>query len=864
MSSSSEHRLVSHPHQSLLTHLEHVDEVSRLALARKVLGADFFADVDVDYLRRLLVWFHDFGKGTDFFQWRIVEVARKENTKRDGLDREYVDSFLESVSPFVAQIGREGGELRGHSQLGAFISQTVLPDNTDPVLRAILYEAIARHHGNLKNMDGGVERAAEDFTELLDEQWKHMNHTDYRALLSGTGFDYAAELEVVKQRNRKNFFTSLYVRRLAKNRSLRPYLQAVFLYSLLLSGDKGDLMLPRRDLVGRGRRCRGRLIEQYKRATFGEPGGSEMNQWREEAYQRVEDNLAANPAAGFYSITLPTGMGKTLTAYNAAIQLQNSMADRYAADGTDCVPRIIYCLPFTSVIDQNAAILQDILALEPDMEGELATHHYLADWVDHKGGSEDKLDYSEKEYLIEGWEYTITVTTFVQLLETLVSNRNRKLRKFHNLANAIVVLDEVQNIPPKYFDVVRQLLPAVHEHLGTRFVFVTATQPFLLRDEDLVRPVVELTDPTKAYTRRVFERMNRIDLDLSLWIDGPETIEEQCPLFAREVREHPETNYLFILNLVKESQLVYRTLCEEQLPDTTYLYLSSAILPVLRKEIIARVKNRKDFPGRVVVVSTQVVEAGVDIDLDVVYRAFAPLDSINQSAGRCNRNMAAGFRGSVRLFKNQQSAAKIYDPALLDKTRRTLSAQLEQEGQQEDYRPGIIPEGRFYAMNERYAREVDQAVADGSDVSAKILKDLYALRFEAAADEFKLIRKTYQTYGIYIDDPVRLPRVKHREGEQELWLDSTETWERMEIIFRNYDDRWECKQHLRLLRPALLQYVVQVPEQYLPEEVLVAARERPFVRCTDGATETTFDYNTFYSFTTGYFKPEETPPTTCL
>lgn len=828
-------------------------------MAAKVITPTMFPDVGVDQLRQLLVYFHDFGKGTDFFQWMITQVATRENAEMKGLDGDYTTGFSGAADAFVAQIGQDGGPLRGHSQLGAFVGLTALPEATPPLLRAIIYEVIARHHGNLRNFDAGEFRGAENHEELLAEQWSRMNHTDYQAILADTDFSYEADLSSIQKDYAELFFSQVY-RKLNRNKSLLPYLQTVFLFSLLLAGDKGDMMLGEREVVGRVRRMPGKLIEQYKTVRFGGGKPSLLNDWREEAYQRVAANLRNNDRAGFYAITLPTGMGKTLTAYNAAIQLQGLMAAQLSSSGQEVTPRIIYCLPFTSVIDQNAAILEDILSLSPEkLTGELAKHHYLADWPERKGESENQLEYSEKEYLVEGWEYTLTVTTFVQLLETIISNRNRQLRKFHNLANAIVILDEVQSINPQYFNLVSQLFVLLHEQLGTRFVFVTATQPFLMNPAD-GHDVVELTDPSRAYTARAFERMNRIDLDLRLWLEGPDDIPALTDTFAEAIRTDADRSFLIILNLVRESQEVFHALAAAEEPGVEYLYLSSAILPIRRKEIIEEIKHNRNGT-RKVVISTQVVEAGVDIDLDVVYRAFAPLDSINQSAGRCNRNMDPEKRGSVRLFQNK-GAKRIYSEILLDQTQAVLKEQIKIETVEAADKVVRLPEACFYAMNERYAAKIRRAIADDNDVSHKLLEDLRKLRLEKAKKEFKVIPNSYITYGAFIDDPVNLSPVMHKvvvDGKtEERQMTSTEVYQAMMDILRNDElGRWDKKQQLRLLRPALLQYVVQIPLQYFPEDLHEEAENKPFVRL--GAAPGDHCYHNCYKLTTGYFKPEDTP-----
>ena len=127
-----------------------------------------------------------------------------------------------------------------------------------------------------------------------------------------------------------------------------------------------------------------------------------------------------------------------------------------------------------------------------------------------------------------------------------------------------------------------------------------------------------------------------------------------------------------------------------------------------------------------------------------------------------------------------------------------------------------------------------------------------------------MIKKDYLTYGIFIDDPEQLPTVTHGKGDDAREMTSTEVWNAMRNILDTHQDRWERKKHLRLLRPALLQFVIQVPAQYLPDEVREAAGKVPFVRCTNGGYDETFDYTKFYSLTTGYFKPSQSPLNVCF
>lgn len=815
MSSSS--KLISHPHQPLWKHLQGLDVLSSLVLQAKYLKPGFAAKEDLELWRRLLVYFHDFGKATAYFQYRIIEAAKKENPTLSGLDIDYIDRFCNSPrwQKIQSQL-QQTPELGRHAEIGAVLVQSSIQTN-DPLLRGLLLEMIKRHHGDLHDFIVDEFFPVHGQEDLLIRQWEHLDRLEYGHILSMAGFIMPTEWEALH----KSYYSPRFARRLVEDNlpavDLRPYLLTLFLFSLLLSADKGDLMLDdeSRNQVGKQQLFRVDTVAQYKSAVFAGQESKPIDQTREAAYQLVEQHVRKYPDAPFYSITLPTGLGKTLTAFNAAFTLQNLIAERKGY-----VPKIIYCLPFTSVIDQNAAILEDILKVAGMKDGYLARHHYLSDWINSKGDLNELSD-SEKEYFTEGWEYSFIVTTFVQLLETLFSNRNRKLRKFHNITNAIIILDEVQNIEAKYFETVEAMFQAMHDYFDTRFVFVTATQPFLIKGRD----VVELTDPAKERTKRFFTNMDRIQLDISLWKRGKLLLEELLPHFQQAIEAERNKSFLFILNKVKASQDLYNLL-KEQNPKAEMVYLSAAILPILRKERIEKIKQYKS-DKQLIVVSTQVVEAGVDIDLDIVYRDFAPLDSINQSAGRCNRNGLKG-RGEVRLFEMEKGWTKIYDDVLIHATRKVIE-------QASTYlKSDIIPEKEFYALNEAYALQVRERVADNS-AHSELIEDMKKLHFATVEKKFKVIEQEWVKHSVFIDFDEC----------------SANVWNRYQTIYQTIKDRWERKKALRKLRPEILQFVVQFPDYVLPEEY--KNKDKAIIYL--GPDE----YKTCYDLETGYKKEAEQP-----
>lgn len=797
----SDFDLISHPHQSLAKHLQGCDRISEKVLAMKYLSSDFYSKADLETWRKLLVYFHDFGKGTDYFQHRIIEAT----------EREAVEDFFENQKPYIAQFRKTRGlgtadELRYNSDLGSharlggyFLFSHFAHD--DPVLQVILLKIIQRHHGYLTNFaysgkdNKPVIQLTGEALELLNKQCSRQNFELYNKILVKVGLSKVEpeQWAGIKEQFAKQRTVTKWEDALTSADTYRYFSLQHYLFSILLSADKGDMQLPRDEsrhalirenqLIDEGEN----LVERYKKQVFKNAEEKPIDRQREQAFQDIAQNAKDNGGDSFFSITLPTGMGKTFAAYKAAFLLQK----RFTKD-TGTKPHIVYCLPFTSVIDQNAAILQDIFEKNGLDKGWISIHHYLSHLNERYDDTEQNiydLDYPASEYMTEGWEHDVVVTTFVQFLESIFSNRNRALRKFHNLAHAIVVLDEVQAIPPKYFNAVEDALRHLAKYFGTKFLFVTATQPLLFEKR---KGVIELTDPTLEKTRAYFGQMERIELDQSLLRNNGyqemEDLEIQSLILA-DIEENPDKSVLVICNTIKQSQEMFRFLQNSLDAEVPVRYLSSSIIPYCRKRLIDAIKNYK---SRQILVSTQVVEAGVDIDFDIVWRDWAPLDSINQSAGRCNRNGIKG-KGKVKLF-HAGKAKHIYDSKLLGATRDVL--------QSNDF-GNIIPEGRFLELNNRYADAIQKAVAEENPTSYKLKEAMKNLQLETVNELFRLIPDDNLSYNVFI------PYNEEAEAARA----------KFNAIFKNIKDRFERKAELKKLRPELLPFVTRFPKnKYQPPE----------------------------------------------
>lgn len=760
---SSYFDLISHPDRTLETHLKNCDEVSQRILNNKYISNTFIDKEELDKMRKTFIYFHDFGKATDFFQQKIITATIEDNPSFANENKEYIDWFFSNKNKQVVQKLIDNERLSNHALIGSYI-QFLNYKSCDEIINLILLEIIKRHHGFLRNFDKTEFWLQEEFFELsnIREQSRFINYDLFTKILNKASIkidNYSIDKVIndfVKGRTLNKSIVSL-----CEKKDLKYFFVLQFLFSLLLSADKGDMMLKNFKHIDRKQLFDLELINRYKLTNVNRD--KEIDKQREDAYNNIIKNLEEKKNKNFFSITLPTGLGKTFSAYNAAIHIQNSFEE--------FTFRIVYCLPFTSIIDQNEKILSDIFEFNNLDTSLICKHHHLSDYKEEY--KENELEYSEAEYLTEGWEQEFIITTFIQLLESIFTNKNRSLRKFHNLVNSIIILDEVQNIPPKYYNLIEETFKKMAEYFGTKFIFVTATQPIIFRDSDLI---IELTDPEKIKTRTYFELMDRIDLDISSFKKGVVDEDNLIQEIQNDIDNNPKKSFLIIANTIKQSQKIFTTLHVE----SPKYYLSASILPVFRKKRIEEIKKSIE---RKIVVSTQVVEAGVDIDLDIVYRDFAPLDSINQSAGRCNRN-GIKEKGIVKIYDSGK-AKNIYDSTLLNITRNIFSKY-----------DSIIEEKEFYNLNMIYFQEVKKKIQDYNDKSRKLLNYMYELQMENLADEFKLI----DNLPIYID--VFIPC---NDEAKIVWKSYIKTFQ--------IENNFERREKVKKIRPKVLQYVTKFPKK---------------------------------------------------
>ncbi len=299
---------------------------------------------------------------------------------------------------------------------------------------------------------------------------------------------------------------------------------------------------------------------------------------------------------GIFRLTVPTGGGKTIASL--AFALEHAVKNHK--------DRIIYVIPYTSIIEQNAQVFREILG-----EDNVLENHCNVDY-------ESSEEFKPMQLASENWDKPVVVTTNVQFFESLFANKSSKCRKIHNIANSVIILDEAQMLPMDYLKPCTAMLQELVDSYSASVVLCTATQPsldsFFLKNESIKELCPKMEDQFKFFKRVNYQNMGRI---------RQETLLEKLK---------KENNALCIVNTKKLAQMIYKELYGEGI-----YHLSTSMYPKHRKRVLRAIKKRLKNNEKCIVISTSLVEAGVDLDFASVYRQISGLDSMIQAAGRCNR-----------------------------------------------------------------------------------------------------------------------------------------------------------------------------------------------------------------------------------
>lgn len=478
----------------------------------------------------------------------------------------------------------------------------------------------------------------------------------------------------------------------------------------------------------------------------------------------------ATLAPGLFSLTVPTGGGKTLSGM--AFALRHAVQHKKQ--------RIIYVIPYTSIIEQTAGIFREIFG------DNVVEHHANLD-----PGKEEDKENARSRLATENWDAPIIVTTNVQFFESLFAARTSRCRKLHNVVNSVVVLDEAQLLPPEFLQPIADVMNQLANHYGVTFVLSTATQPALgsfqsfgnnpFRGLDNVREIMD--DPDALY-----QQLERVKVNVPDDLQTPRDWES----VAAELLQYPSV--LCIVSRRDDARELHHLMTNQESGKDT-LHLSALMCGEHRSRIIRYIKWRlkKNKPLRVI--STQLVEAGVDVDFPVVYRTLAGLDSIAQAAGRCNREGklkdAEGIliKGKVVVFVPPKpappgllrQAAQISVSLLSGNTSNALGRDIAKQFFEHLYvRAPSLDKHGIYELLTQDARECQ-------------------IQFRTVAEKFKLIDDSaYQTILVrYGDSHELLDRLEiegpHRKLMRKLQRYSVNIPKRIFAQLESQGDVQECK-----------------------------------------------------------------------
>lgn len=646
--------------------------------------ADAFACGDIAYIMGL---FHDAGKFSDEFQNYL---------------RACYEASLKAAAP-----PRPG--TAEHKAAGSAIVLDKLADNAG----AIAALCIMGHHGGLLSPSSAIH------TDLSDRRRRVRNFDDVcrvavtqtRAAVAPVNFSSAGKVV---------------------DAAVDPFALEMLgrmLYSCLVDADSLDTEAhnrPERSAVRAGGLELSSIVDDWRRrlaqhvaSLAGASDDRPVPRVRRQVLDACLD--AARKEPGVFSLATPTGGGKTLSSLAFALE----HAKRHA------MRRVIYVAPYTTIIDQTASEFRAVLGSDGVLE-----HHSA---VREESGSDDGGDAElARRLAAENWDAPLIVTTTVQFFESLFSHLPSRCRKLHNMARSVVILDEVQTLPAFLLAPLVSGLNALVSDYGATVVLCSATQPALsgesqyLRGFADVRPIVEDPKPHFQALKRVRYRVEREAWDWSRT--------------AAEIRS-AKASSLTVLNTKKDALSVLDALKGENVKHLSTLLCGKHRRAVI-DDIKAALQVERDAQGPpVYLVSTQVVEAGVNLDFPRVFRAMGPLDRIIQAAGRCNREGNRSVDESLVVIFNPQEGGK---PAGMYRIECEEAQKfLEQSLADRDLGDPDVPVDYF-------ARLYATLQAAGLD-QRNIQQDRKKLNYPAVGEKFKLISdKTASVFCLYDDDAADL------------------------------------------------------------------------------------------------------------
>src|SRR3989344_158741 len=779
MKMSFSFKLKSHPDKLLKEHLQEVAETA-VNIYRE--GNINFKNTNIDYERliKILCLSHDLGKATKFFQkFRLYDKS---------LHNELLGHHAALSSLFTYAIAEK------------FLENQNIEQDYKKLLPFILFQIVRRHHTNLRNFEDEfpVNRASFSIDlikeqlgsihEFCSEEFKEI--INFIAIEIGVNLDYA---ELFKKSEDINYFWNKsyvldgFISQNFEEGILEFYFEFSYLYGILLYSDKMSLADEKREFIENFYDYKSNLFREYKETLCKNKSINqsqlELNELRNKAFREAHETLLRNQDEDMFILSLPTGLGKTIISLSLAHEIIKNIQTK---------SKIIYCLPFISIIDQvSSDIKYKILPEHFKRKGLkcINEHHHLVSYSD--ASIEKENLFPNTKMFIECWSSEIIITTFEQILYSLLNIQNMRNMKIAKLQNSVIILDEVQALPLEYYGLISQLILLLIAKFNCKIIIATATYPFII-DGDYVK----LLD-----NKKYFEKLNRTKLI--------NNTDKEIPIvdFVNEIIQisKSSSNTLIVCNTISESKLVLEKLLEnDNTKEFNIFYLSTHLIPKERKKRIEKIKLFAKEGKKMMVISTQLIEAGVDLDFDTVIRDFAPFDSIIQAGGRCNRNNRMA-QGKIIIYKVVEDnkgtyARKIYSSINLSITECILSGLKE------------ISENQFYSLIDQYYSEIKRK-RDSQSKGEDVINLLKEWKLKDAVGKFELIKQQdkREIFVIFDDNSREIFEYFKFNRENKLFLENKKVRSSMnEYIIEVYSKH---------VSEALLQKIIEDEELFYIEKL---------------------------------------------
>jgi len=692
---------------------DHIEGVFEKIKASHSSFTDFGIEMDSFYYAiECLAKFHDFGKFTTYFQNYLLK-------------KESVDSILKQ-----------------HARIGGIVAYNALKSKNEKLALACLY-IIFRHHAHLNNIT--------DFTVVFDENLQRVFNLQKNDIVQKL-----QQIEsIVRVQNLENILDypdEGQVRRgfrkwQLQEKNIRDYFLMNYMFSLLIESDKLD--------ASNTQPYHPKTIDITSVDTrFGKPEiidiakeGITNKELRNFCRAEVVSHLSHPDILKnrIFTLTAPTGIGKTMTALDFALKLKGIIKDEQKYE-----TRIIYALPFINIIEQALEEYNQTLPEDVKILG----HYQFADVFGdgNENGSDSVQNYSQKLMALDTWQADIVITSFVQFFETLIGNRNKLLKKFNHFANSIIILDEVQTLRIDQMPLIGAALYYLSKYMGARILLMTATKPkiFELAQKEILDIEGDKVEPYELLTshKNVFGRFSRTTIHplFEYKLEG-ENLEKD---FVNEIFKKKwtkEKSCLIVCNTVNRSIKVFQAISdylENSGLQNPVAYLSTNIIPIHRFKRIQQLKDWLQSGNAPILISTQVVEAGVDLDFDMGFRDLGPVDSIIQVAGRINRNNNLQKKHSPLYIVDFGDARKIYGAITAAQSLKALKAKDE------------FPEEHYLELVDNYFDNI--AERNSFDRYNRIFESMKMLRYDSDNPEddmpvskFKIIEESRFSQSVFIE-----------------------------------------------------------------------------------------------------------------